>query len=149
MNYPGVASAKAVGRARGIGTVDVYVTMESGVPTAELLGGLQAELQEKREISVDVQVKTPTISSVDVSVEIETAAGQDFATVKAAVEQAITAFFNGQMLGRPVRLAELGNRIYALDGVDNYHFSAPTADVAAEATVLPVLGTLSIVAMEA
>ena len=148
MNYPGVAAARAVGRARGIGTVDVYVTAENGIPTADLLEGLQAELQEKREIAVDVEVKAPTVSAVDVSVEIAAAEGWDFAVVKAAVELSVTTFFNGRLLGKPVRLADLGNRIYALDGVENYRISAPTEDLAADVSVLPVLGTLSITAME-
>ena len=35
-----------------------------------------------------------------------------------------------QGMGRPVLLAELGSRLYALEGVDNYRFSAPAADLA-------------------
>jgi len=148
MNYPGVAAAKAVGRARGIGTVDVYVTAESGIPTAAMVAGLQAELQEKREIAVDVQVKAPTVSAVDVTVEVTAAEGWDFAVVKDAVELSVVTFFNGRLLGEPVRLADLGNRIYTLDGVENYHISAPTADVSADVAILPVLGALYVTAME-
>ena len=48
------------------------------------------------------------------------------------------------MLGRPVRLAELGSRLYALEEVENYRFSAPAADIPADHTVLPVLGTLEV-----
>lgn len=149
MNYGGVAAAKAVGRARGIGTVDVYVATEQGVPGEELLTGLQAELQEKREIAVDVEVKAPDVQSVDVTVGIAVKAGADFTEVKASVEQSISAYFNGKLLGRPVRLAELGSRIYALEGVENYRFLLPTEDVACGNTVLPVLGSLSVTEMEA
>ena len=149
MNYGGVAAARAVGRARGIGTVDVYVTTQEGIPGEELLAGLQAELQEKREIAVDVAVKGPVVQTVDVVVEVAPGAGAAFADVKAEVEQTIASFFGGNLLGRPVRLAELGNRIYALDSVENYRFSAPTADLEAADTVLPVLGTLTVTEMEA
>lgn len=149
MNYGGVAAARAVGRVRGIGTVDVYVATEHGVPDAELLAGLQAELQEKREIAVDVEVKAPTVQSVDVAVAVAPKSGAAFGTVKAAVEQSIETFFTGRLLGRPVRLAELGSRIYALEGVENYRFSAPAVDLAADDTVLPVLGALSVTEMEA
>ena len=41
-------------------------------------------------------------------------------------------------------LAELGDLLYHLEGVENYRFTAPTADVAASPTVLPRLGTLTI-----
>ena len=149
MSWLGVAAATAVGRARGIGTVDVYVTTESGVPDAELLGELQAEFQEKREIAVDVEVKAPTTQTVDVAVAVAPAEGADFAAVKTAVEQELRAVFTGRLLSKPVRLAALGSRIYALDGVENYRFSAPADDIAAREAVLPVLGTLTITEMEA
>lgn len=148
MGYPGVAAAKAVGRARGIGTVDVYAAVEGGLPSAELLAGLQAELQEKREIAVDVEVKAPTVKSVDVTVAVAAGEGADFTALKAAAEQTITNFFTGRLLGRPVRLAELGSRLYALEGLENYRISAPAADLAADDTVLPVLGALQVTEME-
>ena len=149
IGYEGVGAARAVGRARGIGTVDVYVAEERGLPAAEVLEGLQAELQEKREIAVDVQVKAPTVREVDVTVTVAPAEGADFEAVKAAAEKTLTTFFTGRLLGKAVRLAELGSRLYALEGVENYRFTAPAADVAADDTVLPVLGALTVTEMEA
>ncbi len=149
LGWDGVAAARAVGRPRGIGTVDVYVATEKGLPPAALLAGLQAELQERREIAVDVQVKAPTVQEVPVAVAVQPAPGVPFAEVKAAAEQTLTACFTGRMLGRPVRLAELGSRLYALEGVENYHFTAPAADLPADDTVLPVLGSLSVTELEA
>ena len=149
MSHAGVTAARAVGRARGIGTVDVYVAGESGLPGEALLEEVQADLQEKREIAVDVEVKAPTAVSVDVSVEVEADSSVGFAAVKPAAEKAVADFFGGRLLGQPVRLADLGNRLYALPGVTNYHFSAPNGDLAADDAVLPVLGTLTVTEMEA
>ena len=149
VNYGGVAAAKAIGRARGIGTVDVYVATAQGVPGEALLAGLQAELQEKREIAVDVAVKAPEVQTVNVAVEIAVNEGMAFAELKAEAERTISAYFGGELLGRAVCLAELGSRIYALPGVKNYRFLLPGADVAANETVLPVLGILSVTEMEA
>ena len=149
MNYPGTAAARAVGRARGIGTVDVYVAAENGLPPAELLEGLREALQEKREIAVDVEVKAPTIKAVNVKVEIAVESGAVYADVKSAVENCVARFFTGRLLGKPVLLAELGSHIYGLKGVRNYHLLAPTADIAADDTVLPVLGTVTVTEMEA
>ena len=98
---------------------------------------------------MDVKVKAPEARSVDVSVGVAAETGVDFDKVKADVEQCVAAFFTGRLLGCPVRLAELGNRIYDLEGVENYRFSAPTADVSGGDTVLPVLGTLVVTEMEA
>ena len=68
--------------------------------------------------------------------------------MKAAVEQAIRGVFTGALLGKGVRMAALWSLIYQVDGVENCRLSAPAGDVAAGATVLPVLGTLSITEME-
>jgi len=138
-----------VGRARGIGTVDVYVTAEGGLPDETLLAGLQERLQKLREIAVDVEVKAPAVQTVDVAVAVLPGEHNTFADVKAEVEQAVRGFFTGRLLGKAVRLAELNHRIYALNGVENYRISAPAEDLAAGDTVLPVLGTLSVTEMEA
>lgn len=148
MSWPGVTAARAVGRARGIGTVDVYVTGENGLPTQELLEELGQELQRKREIAVDVEVKAPTAQTVDVSVAVEPREGADPAAVLTEAGQAVADYFSGRLLGRPVRLAELGNRLYALENVENYLFTAPKTDLPGNDTVLPVLGTLTVTAME-
>jgi uncharacterized phage protein gp47/JayE len=124
---------------------------DAGVDPAALvvLVGLQAELQEKREIAVDVKVKAPEARSVDVSIGVKSGNGADFGEVKANVEQCVTSFFTGRLLGCPVRLAELGSKIYGLKGVENYRFSAPAEDIVGSDTVLPVLGSLIVTEMEA
>ncbi len=142
--HEGVAAARVIGRARGTGTVDVYVTTPGGAPSEELLAELQAVFQKNREITVDVQVKAPEEAAVNVSVSLETAENADFETVKADTESMLAEFFGGKLLGKGVTLAELGSRLYAIPGVKNYHLTAPAADVAPNDTVLPVLGTVSV-----
>ena len=68
--------------------------------------------------------------------------------MKAAVEETVRGHFTGALLGKGVLLAELGSLIYQVEGVENCRLTAPTADLAAGATVLPVLGTLTIAEME-
>ena len=142
--HEGVAAAKAVGKARGAGTVDVYVSAPDGIPSEKLLTELQTVFQKSREIAVNVQVKAPTAATVNVAVTVKTAEGTDFAKVKTAVEADLAEQFNGKLLGRGVKLAELNSRIYALPGVENCHITAPAADLAANDTVLPVLGTVTV-----
>lgn len=149
MSHEGVAAAQAVGRARGVGTVDVYIATEAGLPDAELLEEVRSDLQEKREIAVDVEALSPEAESVDVTVEIAVAENSSFEAVKPLAEQAVTGLFTGQLLGKPVLLAELGRRIYAVEGVGNYHISSPAADVTGGEGKLPVLGTLTITEMGA
>lgn len=148
MSHTGVAAAKAVGRARGIGTVDVYIAAENGTPEETLLEAVRADLAAKREIAVDVQVKAPTETTVDVAVELDVGGG-DFDTVKAQAQQMLLGFFTGRLLGLPVRLAELGDQLYHLEGVENYRIISPAADVDGDATVLPVLGEMTVTQMGA
>ena len=148
MSHSGVAAAKAVGKARGIGTVDVYIATEAGLPVAELLQEVQADLQERREIAVDVDVLAPEAEEVDITAELAVREEAEFSAVKSAVEQALTGFFSGRRLGKTVLLAELGDLIYHVDGVENYRLLAPSADLAADVTALPVLGELTVTEME-
>jgi len=149
LRHEGVVAAAAMGRARGIGTVDVYIATAAGAPDDALLKEVETDLQAKREIAVDVQVRSPTQSSVNVAVELDVGENGDFAAVKSAVESAVAGWFTGKLLGNPVLLAELGRLIYAVNGVKNYHIMSPVADTAGNSTILPTLGTLTVTEMEA
>lgn len=148
LRHDGVAAAVAVGRARGIGTVDVYIATAAGVPDQALLDEVQADLQARREIAVDVKVLAPTVKTVDIQAELEVAEGVDFEPVRTAAEAALAGRFTGKLLGRPVRLAELGSILYGVEGVVNYHILSPAADAAADATALPTLGTVQLTRMK-
>ena len=144
MSFPNVAAAKAVGRARGIGTVDVYVSTHAGAPGEALLGEIEAALQRKREIAVDVEVKAPTEKTVNVTAELTAEQGWTMREITDAAQEALQAYFTGERLGEPVYRAKLASILYGVPGVKNYHLLAPAADVPAGATELPVLGTVTL-----
>ena len=143
-NHDGVRSAKAVGRARGIGTVDVYIAAESGVPSEALLQEVFEELNAEREIAVDLQVLAPEAKTVDVTATLMIAEGYDAEQVIAAAEDALRAAFSADLLGKGVTRAMLGDVLYHMEGVENYALTEPAEDVAADATTLPVLGVVSL-----
>lgn len=144
MSFPGIAAAKAVGRPRGIGTVDVYVATDAGIPDQELLTAIDDYLQERREISVDLQVLAPEEELVNLSVALKPAQGHTFDQAKSQADDVLRNAFTGSLLSRGVTLAALGDLLYHLESVENYRFISPTEDVAASPTVLPRLGTLTI-----
>lgn len=144
MRYPGVAAAKAVGRARGIGTVNVVIATHAGVPDAALLAAVETDLQKKREIAVDVKVLAPTVETVAVTVALKAAPGYTFAEVKAGAQSALEALFTGELLGKSVTTARLLTLLCGVGGVENVHLTAPAADVAVGSTELPMLGTVTI-----
>ena len=144
MRYPGVAAAKAVGRARGIGTVNVVIATHAGVPDAALLAAVETDLQKKREIAVDVKVLAPTIETVAVTAALKAAPGYTFAEVKAGAQSALETLFTGGLLGKSVTTARLLTLLCGVEGVENVHLTAPAADVAVGSTELPMLGTVTI-----
>lgn len=147
LSFDDVSAAAVLPRARGIGTVDVIVASQGGVPEQELLDEVQAFFDKAREISVDVQVRAPKIVQVNVSASIKIAPSYEPERVKIAVREAIAGCFNGEQMGKSVLLARLGAAVFGVPGVENYGFSEPAADVTVDADVLPVLGTLSVEAM--
>ena len=98
---------------------------------------------------MDVEVLSPEAQNVNVSVKVAPGENHTFEEVEPLVEQAVTALFNGHLLGKPLLLAELGNRIYAVEGVENYQILSPTADVTGDKGTLPLLGTLTVTEMGA
>lgn len=144
MSFPNVAAAKAVGRARGIGTVDVYVSTHAGAPDEKLLGEIEAVLQKKREIAVDVEVKAPTEKTVNMSAELTAEQGWTMQEITDAATAALQAHFTGERLGEAVYTAKLASILYGVEGVKNCHLLTPDEDVSVSATELPVLGTVTI-----
>ena len=144
MRYPGVAAAKAVGRARGIGTVNVVIATHAGVPDAALLAAVETDLQKKREIAVDVKVLAPTVETVAVTAALKAAPGYTFAEVKTGAQSALGTLFTGGLLGKSVTTARLLTLLCGVEGVENVHLTAPAADVAVDATELPMLGTVTL-----
>ena len=139
-----MAAAKAVGRARGIGTVNVVIATHAGVPDAVLLAEVETDLQKKREIAVDVKVLAPTVETVAVTAALKAAPGYTFAEVKAGAQSALEALFTGGLLGKSVTTARLLTLLCGVEGVENVHLTAPAADVAVDATELPMLGTVTL-----
>lgn len=105
--------------------------------------------EDHYDVLTDVQVKAPAAVEMDVSAELAVREGADFSAVKAAAEQALASFFSGRRLGGPVLLAELGDLLYHVEGVENYRLLAPAADLAAEDGTLPMLGRVTVTEMEA
>ena len=66
-----------------------------------------------------------------------------------AVRTALTQYFDGSLLGRPLYRAALGRVIYGVEGVENYALTAPAADAAITQRQIPTLGTLSVTEAEA
>lgn len=144
LSRTGVAAALAVRCPRGVGSVDLYVATDAGIPDQDLLRELNDYLQEKREISVDLRVLAPRPLPININVAIQRAGSATFEKARADADAALRSVFTGAMLGKEVTLAFLGNLLYSQESIQNYRFTSPAADLAASPTVLPCLGSVTI-----
>lgn len=143
-SFPRVAAAKVIPRSRGVGTVDVIIATDTGLPGADLIAKVQEYFESRREIAVDVQVLAPAVKTVNMAIRVKPTEGSDAAAVRQAVEQGVTSWFNGGRLGQNVLLAELGHFIFGIEGVANYTIALPDGDVAVAVDELPQLGRLTV-----
>ena len=140
----GVTAVKVLPKNRGLGTVDVVITGPAGMPGADLVEQVQAVLEDKREIAVDLQVLEPEEVVVNLVLSVKPKEGLLPGPVLDRVEEAMETWFDGTMLGKSVLLAQIGQRIFQVDGVENYVIEGPASDVEVAEDELPVLGTLSV-----
>lgn len=145
MSFNGVAAATVLPRSRGVGTVDVVVAAQGGVPDDALMEALKIYFDQVREIAVDVGVLKPIVKTVDITVALTVDEDRDFETVAQEVRKALEDWFTGERLGLPVLRAELTTLIFTVDGVANCSISQPAQDVPSDKETLPVLGQLTIV----
>ncbi len=145
----GVGAVAVLPKARGVGTVDLVIAGTEGVPASSLVSAVQALVEENREICVDVLVSAPETVSVAIQLRLDVEPGADFAAVSQTAEAALAAYFTGERLGEDVLLAQLGSLVYSVEGVRNYAFTQPAADIPVDAGELPVLGQITISEWEA
>lgn len=144
MSFPEVAAVTVLPKNRGVGTVDIVPAARGGVPSQALLAEMQSYFDQVREIAVDVEVNAPTVETVNLSLKLWAEEGRDFDDVSEAVEDALTAWFNGERLGKSLPRAQLTSLVFAVDGVDNCQILQPEADLELSSVTLPVLGTVTI-----
>lgn len=133
----GVLQADCLPLRRGAGTVSVAVyTAGVGGVRAPAGAGLRATvlaaLDDARPVTADVDV--PAISEISQAVTVtilEYEDGYDEATVRAAVETAISAHLYGLVTGETLYRSRLGRTISAVSGVLDYDLTVPAANVPA------------------
>lgn len=144
LSFDGVAAASVIPRPRGVGTVDVVISSPGGIPDGELLEALSEDLNEKREIAVDLQVRAPEIEDVAVQVKVAAKPNRNADEVLSDVEKALSGWFSGSLLGQDVLRAKLGSVIFGVEGVANYRLLSPETDIAVGIDVLPRLSDLTV-----
>ena len=145
VSVSGVSSACVVPKARGVGTVDVYIAAQGAEVSDETLVTVQEKLSKEREVNVDVLVKKASPAQVNYYLQIELASGYEFEAVKARCLQALNDFVAEARVGGTLTLTKAGERIIHTEGVEDYSFKNYTnRDIYLEPSQFAVAGSFVI-----
>lgn len=127
---PGVAAAYCYPQRRGIGTVDVVIAADGGLPSVELVAAVQAVIDEARPVTADALALGPSAVPVAVTGTLTLAGGYTLAAVAAQVTADLTAYFATLAPGDTAYLSRIRAVISDTPGVVDYALTAPTANTA-------------------
>ena len=139
----GVYSVGVIARARGTGTVDVYVSGQGTSLPDILIKKIQSIMDDSRELNVDVLVKNATAIGVQLCIELEIEDGYSYDEISEICKEKITSYINSLGIGKDVLLSDIGDIIYHLVGVKDYSFvESLGTDVHPSQACYPVVSNL-------
>lgn len=147
LSVEGIDDVRVIPRVSGAGSVGLLVTADSGAVSEAAVAGLEALLEDRRELGIEVVISSPEEVVVDIEAKILPAEGVSFAQAKNAVAAAAAGCFTGDKIGKTLYLAALSHSAMATGTIDNIVITAPSADVTVGEMQLPVLGELTLEAM--
>ncbi len=122
LSVEGVVTAGVVGRARGAGTVNVYVFGDGHRVSASTLSAVQELLNRERELNVDVLACHPEEIEVSLLLGITPEDGYSFDEVSERVQGIITEYIDSLGIGRDMLLRDLSELLCRTEGVENFSF---------------------------
>ncbi|MDR5803395.1 baseplate J/gp47 family protein [Caballeronia sp. LZ001] len=139
MDVPGVAAAYVYPLRRGLGTVDVVITTENGLPSDEVIIAAQAHIDDQRPVRAkDTRVIAPTIVPYDVVAKIrvqgshtdssETTQGR-LQAARVAIEQSLKTFDAAIEPGATIYRNRIGGLINDTREVVDYVIERPNENV--------------------
>ncbi|MCQ4021535.1 MULTISPECIES: baseplate J/gp47 family protein [unclassified Ruminococcus] len=141
----GVYSANVVSRARGNGTVDIYIAAKGAAIDSRYVSEVQAIANREREINVDVLVSAATTAGVSVNLILSEKSGYDFNEVKESVIEKIKEYFASLQVGESVYVSSLGAAVASAQGVERFLFeSSSIHNVSAGPSQLLTVGRITI-----
>lgn len=141
----GVSSAAAVPRARGKGTVDVYIAAEGSIVSDSVLNDVQTLLSEEREVNVDVLVRKAQPAQVDFYIEINIKEGYAYSDVRRTVIENVSFFIATRGVGGEVLMCQISECVYHTEGVKSFSFTPQhNSDFFADKSLFPVAGVINV-----
>lgn len=124
LTVEGVAKAGAIGKYRGNGTVDVFISGDGTKATTLAVENVQLLLNEKRELNVDVKVSAANMVTYDLDVVLYKKDEFTDAQVKEKCFEAFTNYINSIDIGGRVYLSGIGKYLLDTGCIHNYEFNS-------------------------
>jgi uncharacterized phage protein gp47/JayE len=145
LRYEGVHSVGIVPREKGAGTVSLYLGGRGGVPSDDIIQKVQKDLNQLREVNVDVTVAPAQTVAVNIYVAVTPADTVGEQEAYDSCAHAIQDYFYTLSVGEPFVATALGVQIFSTGKIKNYAFSnAVTSDKKMNVNQLAVCGTVEV-----
>ncbi len=122
LSVEGVCSANVVPRARGTGTVDVYISGENTVTPISLVNEVEALIQSQRELNVDVDVSAAEILRATIGVFVDLKDGYGLDEVTQNINNNVAEYMSKLEVGEGLPQYPLSAAILSAEGVENFLF---------------------------
>ena len=117
-----------------------------GRPSPLLLHELQAFLESRKVIAIEVCLFEPLYRAVDVDADVYIYAGEDATVIQSRAEEAVRDFFSFERVsfGMAVYYSDLVALLDGIAGVSHVRLHSPSGDVRIGQGEIPVLGALQL-----
>jgi uncharacterized phage protein gp47/JayE len=151
MNTPGVTNAIVYPLRRGLGTVDVCIVSGTGLPSADTIAAVQANIEAVRPVTAKgTLVFAPTLVPVDMDIEVDLD-GVTLDAATAGVESVLGAQFDLIAPGDTWVRSQSESRVSDVSGVTDRKVVTPAGNIVPEVDATVVqwlrLGTVNVTLM--
>lgn len=132
LSVDGVTAAHVYPLRRGLGTVDIAIVSEQGIPSAEIIAKVQAYIDEMRPVTAkNAQVFAPDVRTLDVAVQVKLN-GIGLPEAQAHIQAALSAYFARLAVGEDVIVSQLETAISNLAGIADRKLLTPNTNQKAD-----------------
>jgi len=125
----GITDALVLPRKRGAGTVDVVVTANDGLPSADAISNCLEHIETQCSVIADIWVYAPTIRTVDSTALVELAKDYKLADVQTAAQKAYSGLLGDLKPRQPLKRSQIEAMINNLAGVIDRSVTLPPGNV--------------------
>lgn len=144
LQVDGIAKAGVLGKPRGAGSVNVYVTGADGTVSNSKLAEVQRVIDAARELNVDVVTVAASGLPYDLTADITVRAGYGSDEAVSLCTAAFEAYLDSIPMGGKVYLSKLGKHLLDTGCIETYAFDPSMSDQRAPASQYFVPGDVTV-----